>query len=158
MQHYIQTYCSPYYLDTDSKLLGLTPRLFMNWPYFQSPRLLPIIVLCSKQENLTALLQDVIIPRSHCCFSLQSFQVLVGNCFAHILGIVLCWEYHSWKWNWVLALCRGIVNCLNQVLDSNVYPSPVYFLFLVFPLNRKNRQVRPHLPPLPSPAFSLSYN
>ena len=155
MQHCIQTYCSPYCLDTDSKLLGLTPRLFMNWPYFQSPRLLPIIVLYSKQENLTALLQDVIIPRSHCCFSLQSFQVLVGNCFAHIWGIVLCWEYHSWKWNWVLALCRGIVNYLNQVLDSNVYPSPAYFLFLVFPLNRKNRQVRPHLPPLLSPT-SLS--
>ena len=126
--------------------------------YFQSPGLLPVIVFCSKHENVTALLQDVIIPRSHFFFFLQSFQVLVGSCFAHIWVIVLYWEYHSWKWKWVPAICRSIVNYLNQGLDSSVYPAPVYFLFLVFPLNRKNRQVRPHLPPPPSPSFSLSYN
>ena len=95
---------------------------------------------------------------THFFFFLQSFQVLVGNCFAHIWGNVLYWEYHSWTWKWVPAICRGIVNYLNQGLDSSVYPAPVYFLFLVFPLNRKNRQVRPHLPPPPCPSFSLSYN
>lgn len=74
-----------------------------------------------------------------------TFQVLLENCFAHIWGVGLYCEYHSWKWNWVLTLCKDIVIYLNQFLERSVYPTPVYFLFLVFPLNRKNRQLMPGL-------------
>lgn len=54
--------------------------------------------------------------RSHFCFSSQFpafFQVPTGNYFTHILGIGLYWEYHCWKWNWVLTLCKSIIIYAN---------------------------------------------